>query len=305
MLDFYDLLACPVCNTPLGPGLTCGPCARTFPVQDGRPILLRDPSLSPPKVNAVLDAQAAQRQGLRRSGLRGVADWIREATTASVFADDSVQVPMLVDRLQGTLPGNCIVEIGAGEQYYRRHLERLGRVIAADIAIYGATDLVADAHALPFRDGSVDALCVVEVLEHLERPWEFVREAHRVLKPRGVLFGVTPQYCPTHGFPHDFFRYTRGGLTSLAQHGGLVLEESWPLGGAWGTLLHWYWANHARENPLRRIPGISVGYHAWFHLVARVLDGLDERDGRGTRTLRQEHHDHVGHSFVMRKPPSP
>jgi SAM-dependent methyltransferase len=299
-----SVAACPVCRGSLDAGWRCAGCAREFSVVDGRPALVTHPSATADvaKDNEVVRAQARARDGSSRGGLRALADRVREMVTADLFADDRTQVRALVDAVEGTLPaGLPVVDVGACEQYYRRDLERLGPVLALDVALYGATDVIADAHAMPFRDGSLGGIVVVEVLEHLRKPWKFFEEAARTLAPGGVLLGVAPQYCPTHGFPNDYFRYTRSGLGSLAENEGLAVEAIWPIGGHWGTLLHWYWANRARENALRKVPGVGVAYHAWFQGVAKAMDVLDGHAGRGNGAPTAEHQDHVGWSFVFRK----
>ena len=50
----------------------------------------------------------------------------------------------------------------------------------------------ADARQLEFADGSFDRLIAAHVLEHLERPWEVLREWHRVVRPGGVLSLLLP-----------------------------------------------------------------------------------------------------------------
>jgi 2-polyprenyl-6-hydroxyphenyl methylase/3-demethylubiquinone-9 3-methyltransferase len=45
--------------------------------------------------------------------------------------------------------------------------------------------IVGDALALPLPDASFDVVCMMDVLEHVERPRDAVREALRVLKPQG------------------------------------------------------------------------------------------------------------------------
>ncbi|MEM1913585.1 MAG: class I SAM-dependent methyltransferase [Thermofilaceae archaeon] len=50
----------------------------------------------------------------------------------------------------------------------------------------------ADARNLPLRDGVADVVTMLEVLEHVPNPVEALREAHRVLKPGGLLVVLVP-----------------------------------------------------------------------------------------------------------------
>jgi 2-polyprenyl-3-methyl-5-hydroxy-6-metoxy-1,4-benzoquinol methylase len=45
---------------------------------------------------------------------------------------------------------------------------------------------------LPVSEASFDAITAWEVVEHLENPYNFIREAHRTLKPRGHLIISIP-----------------------------------------------------------------------------------------------------------------
>jgi 2-polyprenyl-3-methyl-5-hydroxy-6-metoxy-1,4-benzoquinol methylase len=45
---------------------------------------------------------------------------------------------------------------------------------------------------LPLPDGAVDTVVSVEGIEHLERPFDFVRECRRVLRDGGLLIMTTP-----------------------------------------------------------------------------------------------------------------
>lgn len=45
---------------------------------------------------------------------------------------------------------------------------------------------------LPFESGSVDIVTSIEGIEHLEKPFDFVRECHRILANDGVLIMTTP-----------------------------------------------------------------------------------------------------------------
>jgi SAM-dependent methyltransferase len=54
------------------------------------------------------------------------------------------------------------------------------------------TLLEGDATALPVPDGCADAVLILDVLEHLADPEAAVAEAHRALRPRGVLVVSVP-----------------------------------------------------------------------------------------------------------------
>jgi len=45
---------------------------------------------------------------------------------------------------------------------------------------------------IPFEDNFFDLVVSVETIEHLENPWHFIRELHRVLRPGGQLIITTP-----------------------------------------------------------------------------------------------------------------
>jgi SAM-dependent methyltransferase len=49
-----------------------------------------------------------------------------------------------------------------------------------------------DARHLPYRDGVVDAVACLDVLEHVLDPRHLLRELARVLRPRGTLVLTTP-----------------------------------------------------------------------------------------------------------------
>ena len=89
------------------------------------------------------------------------------------------------------------------------------RRIRLDLSPTHRPDIIADAAALPFPDGCVDAVVIVEVLEHVSNPASVLEEVQRVLRADGVVVGSVPFVFPIHGDPSDYYRYTDEGLRHL------------------------------------------------------------------------------------------
>ena len=71
-------------------------------------------------------------------------------------------------------------------------------------------DVVGDIHAIPLKDGSVDAIICSSVLEHVRDPLRAMTELTRILKPGGKMFFYVPStkpYHAHHGHYPDFWRF--------------------------------------------------------------------------------------------------
>src|SRR5687767_15064349 len=104
------------------------------------------------------------------------------------------------------------LDLGAQNGPYAGHFPRR---IAVDLNPGAGVQLRADAHMLPFLDGSFDVVLCTEVLEHLPEPQRAIDEMYRVLQPGGQLLLTTRFLFPIHDAPHDYFRYTKYGLRYL------------------------------------------------------------------------------------------
>ena len=109
--------------------------------------------------------------------------------------------PVVLELVRSEAQGRKVLDIPAGKGALSSQLKEMGfEVTACDIATgdFAVPDVAitrADLNAvLPFGDASFDLITCVEGIEHLENPFNALREFARVLKPSGKLILTTPNY---------------------------------------------------------------------------------------------------------------
>jgi glycosyltransferase involved in cell wall biosynthesis len=90
--------------------------------------------------------------------------------------------------------------------------ERFENVIEVEYALFRNTDVVADAHSIPFDDNVFESIICQNAFEHYKNPERVIQELHRVLKPGGILFVRTAFLQPLHEAPYHYYNATRYGL---------------------------------------------------------------------------------------------
>ena len=90
--------------------------------------------------------------------------------------------------------------------------KRYDHVVEAEFAIFRHTDVVADAHTLPFADGVFELVVAMNAFEHYHDPKRVAAEILRVLKPGGRVLVQTAFLQPLHEAPWHFYNTTRHGL---------------------------------------------------------------------------------------------
>lgn len=98
-----------------------------------------------------------------------------------------------------------VLEVGCGAggmtkaiKYYRPDLDVMGIDISKKAINQARKDssgvkfLKGNAYKLPFKDKSLDAVLMFDLLEHLEDPKRSLNEIRRVLKPSGVFSAFVP-----------------------------------------------------------------------------------------------------------------
>jgi SAM-dependent methyltransferase len=237
LLDQH-LLVCPACHGSLvarNDGLTCGPCERTYPIDDGIPVFVDRGLFDHDELDHLAGHEGhaeASTGTLHKAGQAAYFD--REA-----MAEFEIERPagtssfyrfLLLEKFRRAirplgkrLDGWTALAVCGGSGMDAEFLVRTGAsVISSDISLGAAkrtrergrrhglaiASIVADVEHLPFRDGSIDLVYVHDGLHHLEDPGIGLSEMARVAQ-RGL--SITE---PARAF-----------LTEIAARFGLALEH--------------------------------------------------------------------------------
>lgn len=100
-----------------------------------------------------------------------------------------------------------ILHIGAGGSP-----QRFPNCVEFEHKIFRHTDVVGDAHQLPFREGVFDRVFALNVFEHLKDPKLAASEIFRVLKPGGSVAIHTAFLQSVHEAPHHYYNATEYGV---------------------------------------------------------------------------------------------
>ena len=143
------------------------------------------------------------------------------------------------------------------------------KVIAFDIYHSEHAHFIADAHAIPMRDGAVDAVVIQAVLEHVLQPREVVDEIWRVLRPGGLVYAETPFLQQVHEGPYDFTRFTESGHRYLFRRFAIIASG---VSAGPGTQLLWSLDYFARSLFRSRLAGKAAKLaFFWLNYFDRLI----------------------------------
>ena len=262
-----NLCRCPVCAGSLDfsddPILcynqTCASQPKGFPILNGRPVLIdfdrsvidRDELLA---VDGVSSVHRHRLPGIDRRLHMRLYDAMFGTDQSAVYAADGLpkRLHQLPHRPRVLVIGGGTIGGGMQALYDDPGVD----VIAFDVYNSEHVQFIADGHSIPFVDGVFDAVWIQAVLEHVLEPEKVVAEIHRLLRPQGLVYAVTPFMQQVHEGAYDFTRFTLSGHRWLFRQfteikagvqGGPGVSLRWAIRYFVAGLLRSYWAGRLVE----------------------------------------------------------
>lgn len=95
--------------------------------------------------------------------------------------------------------------------------------VGVDMLAGDGVDIVANMEEpLPKELGTFDHIECLSVLEHSRRPWKMAANIERLMKPGATIYLSVPFVWRVHGYPDDYWRFTRSGVRALFDRVGWV-----------------------------------------------------------------------------------
>lgn len=218
--NIEKLFCCPVCKSKIERSeeqflCTAYECGKQYPIIDGIPVLINEDS----SIFSISDfvSRGKTTLNLRTSqGIRKLFAQTMPSIGKNLSGAENYQklVELLAEQTSNPkvlVLGGGIVGSGMEPLLEAKYID----LIETDVSFGPRTNLICDAHDIPFKDNSFDAVVVQAVLEHVADPYRCVEEIHRVLTNQGLVYADTPFMQQVHMGRYDFTRFTLLGHRRL------------------------------------------------------------------------------------------
>jgi SAM-dependent methyltransferase len=169
--------------------------------------------------------------------------------------------------IQQALKPGRMLELGGGSGNLS---DFLPEAITSDIVYEPWLDAVMDAHAIPFKEESLDSIVLFDVLHHLAAPAVFFHEVERVLRPKGRVIMMEP-YVSCLSYPVYRFLHAEGMTWDTNPFLDRSSERKGPFEGnqAIPTLIF----NKERKQFLRTFPKLKIIRQETLDVLLYPLSG--------------------------------
>jgi SAM-dependent methyltransferase len=81
-------------------------------------------------------------------------------------------------------------------------------------------------YSYPIESDVADVVVATNVMEHVRKPWVWIKELARICKPGGYVITINPVSWPFHEYPIDCWRAYPEGMKALYEDAGLSVVTS-------------------------------------------------------------------------------
>lgn len=163
-----------------------------------------------------------------------------------------------------TCPG-LVLELGSGGGFLK---ELLPECITSEVFPCAGVDMALDGRKLPFADGSLRGIVMVDVFHHIPNVSEFLSEAERTLAPGGVVAMWEPWNTPWSRFIYQHLHHEP--FAPDAEN--WEFPEAGPLSGANGAL-PWMVFERDNERFAQNFPNMTLKAPQLDYPVSYLLSG--------------------------------
>ncbi len=148
--------------------------------------------------------------------------WGRMAARFYYLRELRRQLEKVISLFVKNSPHQLLADYGCGNKPYQPLFDPfVEQYIGLDLALNTKADVTINPQGkIDLPDESVGFVLSTQVLEHVENPSEYLKEAHRILQKGGKLILSTHGYWMFHPDPTDYWRWTSTGLQKIVKEAG-------------------------------------------------------------------------------------
>ncbi len=165
-----------------------------------------------------------------------------------------------------------LVDFGCGDMPYRSVIEPLvGKYLSVDLEMNPAAE-----HHIGFDSKTTlpenycDIVLSNQVLEHVDSPDGYLKEALRILKPGGTAIITTHGYWFYHPTPNDYWRWTSAGLKKIIEASGFTITSFFGIMGLAASGLQLLQDAIINKLPKFIIPPIAIVFQTLICLFDKM-----------------------------------